>query len=942
MKLLKKIGKILFIGLVTILLLMAVIPYFFPGAVKEKVKNVACSYIDGNVEFKNIGFSFFRHFPHLTFNLDEIVIKGPLPFQNDTLLSGKSVSTSINLLPLLKGNVEIDGIYLDEVFLNLITDKNGKNNYEIVQLSQSNDTLTVQQERDASFKGSVNLKNIVISNSSLRYFDSPNKMALEIDGLNYRGKGNIKDANFLLLSLLNIKELSFAQNGTKMIDKKGIKANFTTNVNLDNFKISLLKNKLKIAGVKTEFHGYYSPTDNGYSVDMELNTSDNSFKELFSLLPEKYSEWLANTKIKGNASIQLQVNGVANDSLGTFPDLIVAIDINKGSLSHAKAPVPLNAINLSCQIILPSLNTEQVAVKVNNLSFNLGGDKNKLTLEMKGLSSPLIKVDMDGSIDLETLSNAMGFENYKAEGKLDYKILLDGIYNPELRLLPVIDAKIRLKEGAVSTTFYPGTLCDLNADIEIKDVKGNYSDLKIVADPFNFNFDGKPFTLTAKMENFDNLKYKITSNGQLNLDNLYRLFAIDGITLKGEISTDLYLSGNQQDAKAGRFNKLDNRGQIGFRNFEFMSQDYPFPFRVPDAVIIIDKDKILLSNAILKYRDNTFRIDGYAKNFMGYFFEGGKLTGNATLTADSVNLDDFRFLFEGEEFEGEEISSIDSAGVIRIPSNFNLSLNAHVHKLNFAGTRIDDINGGVRLDNEEAKLKNTTLQIAGARFLLSANYKPLSHEKALFDMSVRADSFDIHRAYNEIPLFKELVRSAESIYGKVSLQYSLKGELDREMSPIYPSLKGSGYIRLDEVKINGLRVLSEISKATGRDSLDNPELKGVLVKSSINNNIVTIERTKMRIFGFRPRFEGQVSLDGRLNIKFRLGLPPFGIIGIPVTVTGTMDNPKVHLRRSQSGDILYETEPQEEADYIKDQVSLWEDLTLPFCVKHQLKLSIFH
>jgi AsmA protein len=135
---------------------------------------------------------------------------------------------------------------------------------------------------------------------------------------------------------------------------------------------------------------------------------------------------------------------------------------------------------------------------------------------------------------------------------------------------------------------------------------------------------------------------------------------------------------------------------------------------------------------------------------------------------------------------------------------------------------------------------------------LSANYKPLSHKKALFDMHVKADSFDIHRAYVEIPLFKELVRSAESIYGKVSLQYSLKGELDGEMSPIYPSLKGSGYIRLDEVKINGLKVLSEISKATGRDSLDNPELKGVLVKSGINNNIITIERTKMRILGFRP------------------------------------------------------------------------------------------
>jgi len=932
MKLLKKLGKIFFIGIVFILFLMAVIPYFFPGAVKEKVKNVACSYIDGNVGFKDIGFSFFRHFPHLTFNLDEIVIKGPLSFQNDTLLSGKSVAAGINLLPLLKGEIEIDGIYIDEVSLNLITDKNGKNNYEIVKLSRSNDTSAIQQEKDASFKGSVNLKNIVISNSTLRYSDSPNKMALEVEGLNYRGKGNIKDTNFLLVSILNIKQLSYAQNGTKMIDKKEIKANFTTNVNLDNFEILLLKNKVKLAGVRTEFHGYYAPADNGYSIDLELNTSDNSFKELFSLLPEEYKDWLANTKIKGNASVKLQINGVANDSLGTSPDLIVAIDIKKGSLSHAKAPVPLNAINLSCQIVLPSLKPEQVAVKVNNLSFNLGGGKNKLTLEMKGLSSPLIKADMNGSIDLVTLSNAVGFKNYKAEGKLDYKILLDGIYNPELRVLPVIDAKIRLKEGAVSTTFYPGTLCDLNADIEIKDVKGNYADLKIVADPFTFNFDGKPFTLTAKMEDFDNLKYKITSNGQLNLDNLYRLFAIEGIALKGEISTDIYLSGNQQDAKAGRFNKLDNRGKIGFRNFEFMSQDYPFPFIIPDAVITIDKDKILLSDAILKYRDNIFRIDGYAKNFIDYFFEGGKLTGNAILNADSVNLDDFRFLFEGEEFEGEEISSIDSAGVIRIPSNLNLSLNAHVHKLNFAGTRINNINGGVSLDNEEARLTSTTLQIAGARFLMSADYKPLSHEKALFEMSVRADSFDIHRAYNEIPLFKELVSSAGNMYGRVSLQYSLKGELDGEMSPIYPSLKGSGYIRLDEVKINGLKVLSEISKATGRDSLDNPELKGVLVKSSINNNIVTIERTKMKIFGFRPRFEGQVSLDGRLNIKFRLGLPPFGIIGIPVTVTGTMDNPKVHLRRSQSGDILYETEPQEEAYYIRDQVSRRVDSIQSFCL----------
>jgi hypothetical protein len=97
---------------------------------------------------------------------------------------------------------------------------------------------------------------------------------------------------------------------------------------------------------------------------------------------------------------------------------------------------------------------------------------------MKGLSSPLIKVDMDGAIDLGTLSNAMGFENYKAEGTLDYKILLDGIYNPELRLLPVIDAKISLRKGRFFY-LYSGTLCDLNAILRLRTLKATTQILRL-------------------------------------------------------------------------------------------------------------------------------------------------------------------------------------------------------------------------------------------------------------------------------------------------------------------------------------------------------------------------------------------------------------------------------------------------------------------------------
>ena len=130
------------------------------------------------------------------------------------------------------------------------------------------------------------------------------------------------------------------------------------------------------------------------------------------------------------------------------------------------------------------------------------------------------------------------------------------------------------------------------------------------------------------------------------------------------------------------------------------------------------------------------------------------------------------------------------------------------------------------------------------------------------------------------------------------------------MQPVYPSLEGSGVLSVKEVKVKGFRLFNAVSRKTGKDSIANPDVRKVDIRSRIKNNIITLERFKIKMMGFRLRMEGQTSFDGQLRLRMRLGLPPLGIIGIPMNVSGSQDNPRIRLGRGNT-EALEEKEDEE-------------------------------
>lgn len=511
------------------------------------------------------------------------------------------------------------------------------------------------------------------------------------------------------------------------------------------------------------------------------------------------------------------------------------------------------------------------------------------------------------------MDKAFGLQNMELRGVLNTDIKANGVYDKKNNKIPVTNGTVSLKNGFVKTNYYPNPIRNINVMATVLDNEGSLRDLKINITPASFDFEGKPIYVNAKLQNFENIKYDIKAKGELDLARIYKVFSRKGLDLKGYVKADVSFKGSQNDAVKGHYSKLQNKGTMLLRNIKTTSEYLPKPFVIREGTFIFNQDKMNFNEFKATYGESDFRMNGFLQNVIDFVLtDKAVLKGVFSLQSTYIKCDEFmastapQAEAQKQAQEDKPVAKATETGVIVIPPNFDLQFSAKAGKVNFQDLILENVNGNMLINKGRLTMKNNSFDIIGSKVKMDIAYGSESANRASFDFKVNAKDFDVKRAYKEVKMFREMVTAAESAEGIISLDYKVAGKLDANMQPIYPSLAGGGTLSVKNVKMKGFRLFNAVSKKTGKDGIKNPDLSQVDIHTTIKNNIINIERFKFKVAGFRPRIEGQTSFDGKLNIKMRLGLPPLGIIGIPMKVTGTQENPKVSLGRKSED--LEETE----------------------------------
>lgn len=906
-----KIAKYFGITFTVILGLLFLIPIIFADTIKEQIKKTANEKLSAELNYSDVSLSFFHHFPSLTLTLNDLSLNGSAPYKTEKFITAKEVSFGINVASLVfSKTVKIDQIYLSDSFINVKVNAKGQANYNVYKSTKPSNPKD-------STETALKLERIEILNSKIIYDDQSTKVHFDAFGFNYKGKGNLDKAVFDLYSVAKIEKLNVAYEGEPYLMNKKIDADLITKVNVNSLSFFFQQNNLKINQLLVDFKGKFDFLKDGYNMDFVIKSTNSHLNDVFTAFPPKYITWLAKTELKGNTNLLLTLKGDYIASQKIAPDLNLDIKIDSGFVNYNKSAFPVSNLNLDLKTKVPSLNPDLVIVDAKNLSLNINKDYLKSKFYVQGVNTPDINGEFKARIDLEKLMKALGIPDIELKGSLTGDIKTKGKFDQKNKLFPVTNGIIDLENGYLKTPYYPNPITNITIKSKIENNKGTYDDLKINLKPAQFTFEGKPVFVEADLSNFDDLTYDIKAKGELDVNKIYKVFSQKGLDLDGFVKADLVLKGKQSDAEKGNYSKLYNKGTLELRNIGIASEYLPKKFIIKEGVFKINQDKMSFNNFLAAYGQSDFRLNGYLQNVFNYITTNtGVLRGSFKVTARYINIDEFmsstptNTTVTETKTETPARNEAKQTGVIIIPVNLNLKLLATAQKVYFDKLILQNATGNLNMNKGKLSMQNTGFNLIGCNVVMNANYQAITTQKANFDYNIKASDFDIKRAYNEIEVFRKMASAAEKAQGIVSLDYQLKGRLNGNMEPVYPSLTGGGILSVKDVKVRGLKMFNAVSKETSSDAMKNPDLSKVDIKTTIKNNIMTVERFKFKFAGFRPRIEGTTSLDGKLNLKMRLGLPPLGIFGIPLTVTGTQDNPKIKMgRKSQD---LEETKDTEE------------------------------
>lgn len=833
-----KIKKWLLGGLIVVALLISAL-IIYVEINKEKIAYLVAEQINqsihGHFSFESCDVSLLRSFPYLGIYLHKSSLRDSSENTEEPLMYMEDFGIKLNLVDAIKNSsdVAIKELVFDGMKLNLLIRADSSNNFTIMK----------ESEGSAETSTNLDLKRVIIKNSSIRYNDISSGTNTDLDEINLKGRIRYKDGfSYLsteLSSVLSLNVVNVLPNY-----RLNLKANTNFEMNPSGDHIKITQSSFRLNDLPLDLDGEVFIKENDiYEYKLSLNSPATEVKSLISLLPAIYKNDYGKIVSKGTYAFKGDFNGSTKD---LYPTYEIAISARDGAINYPKLKKSIHKINFDLKVLNDNPKTQYTLIDLKKLDVAMGesflkGDvwvrPNRKTNHVKtDLLMDLNFKDILESIDLS--------ETNKLEGTTKGKLKVNTTLDENSNLLASEFIADLIVDGLVYGSETP------DSDISISRARINSDNQKL-----DFEVTGLKYGSVADLD----LKGFILNPVELisqkeallkaSIDIQSRLINMDAMTTESS-SNVRYTIPNSE---------------ISYKFKSDVLKRKPYMINGLSSAGTLRSNNSDVSFDIIDLAGHKIQGSGTLENVLGYGLNNDLLSGQLVIVTQSFNADTFM-----EIHDQMEASASDEP---LIPANIALDISYTTNSLIFKGLTLKDVTGFLQIKDQKLGFDNEGTMLGG-RIGLNGIFDASILDDYKVDFNFELKDLFFSQAASQTKLFAKLVPIANLLDGKFDASLNWKSDLGKDYFPLLNTLNSFGVLETQSGRINGTlpfdQFLQGFDKLSNLSSWNLSNTKNWFI---IEDGRVIVQEMNFQKSDVKVKLSGSHSLSQDLDYKVILDLP---------------------------------------------------------------------
>lgn len=488
--------------------------------------------------------------------------------------------------------------------------------------------------------------------------------------------------------------------------------------------------------------------------------------------------------------------------------------------------------------------------------------------------------------------------------------------------IPNLDITIASNNASFKFPDLVKQMSNINIDLQIKNDTGNIDQTYVDINQLRFKIDEDIFSVNGTLKNLTrNMLVNLALKGTINLGNLEKVYPLElENPLEGKLVADITTAFDMNSVEKHQYQNIKSSGTASLTNFKYTTDKLPNTLTIANAYLAFNHSTISLNDFNAKSGRTDINASGTIENLIPFVMSKEDLKGRFYVKSKVFDINDFSTTTAASETSTptEEKIEMTASGesIIKIPDFLDASLQFSANKVIYDNLELSNTSGTLSIVNEQVELKDLTSGIFGGDAGITGNVSTKGATPT-FDVKLDLKSIDIDKSFEGLDMLQSIAPIAKALQGAFNTEINLKGQLDRDLSPILSTISGDAFAQLltADVSSEKMPLLSTLDTQLSFIDLDDLKLDKLIAKLSFKDGTVVVTPFNFDIEGITVNVSGGHSFNNEINYTLDLDVPAKYLgsdvekvlsqltaqerdglhVEVPVSLAGSFNAPKVNV-----------------------------------------------